>query len=86
MLYVAQIFYVLSLGAIKVASGIFNTRLTLDPGNALIATCLTAGCGIWTIASLLVIAIRGNLAEPWLTYNGSYTMVSSKSEDILGMN
>ena len=37
---------------------------------------LTCACGLWTVASMSIVAIRGNVLEPWRTTDGSQTMVS----------
>lgn len=79
MIYIAQIFYLLALGSIRLSSSVFNVRLTLDTGNKLIATCVVVACAMWTAASLLVVALRGDLSEPWLILDGSDMMVSLNS-------
>jgi hypothetical protein len=39
------------------------------------AYVLATVSGVWTIASILVIALRGNLIQPWTTLDGSEAMV-----------
>lgn len=40
---------------------------------------MTALCALWTIASILTLAIRGDLSEPWNVVDGSSAMVSYES-------
>lgn len=37
---------------------------------------LAAVSGVWTIASVFVIALRGNLLQPWATLDGSAALVA----------
>ncbi|KAK5699362.1 hypothetical protein LTR17_023292 [Elasticomyces elasticus] len=74
-LFASQILYVISIGATRISIGYFTTSvLARDASNLLIARTLTGFCATWTIASIFLIALRGDLSEPWNTLNGSETM------------
>ncbi len=74
-LYASQILYIASLGLTRLSSAFFVTRLSRHEQHKLIARGWLVLCVIWTIASILVISFRGNLAHPWSTVDGSAPMV-----------
>lgn len=76
-LYVGQIMYVLCVGCTKISTALFvSVVLARESRSVLIARASTVSCASWTVASVLVVSLRGNLEEPWATMNGSETMVS----------
>lgn len=68
--------YVLSGGLCKVSASLFLIHLAypgpqVKPGYGLVG--LSA---VWTVTCMLVIALRGDLGNPWSTLDGSSAMVS----------
>jgi hypothetical protein len=78
-LYASQILYLLSIGISKSSTALFFGSLTRNKRQKWPSYAVAIVCGIWTLACILVIALRGNLAVPWLTENESETFVSRLS-------
>ena len=78
-LYISQIFYVVAIGLTRVSTSFFTGRfLTRDQRNIQIAHVLTAVFAVLAVTCILVVALRGQLTEPWETLDGSETMVSTE--------
>ncbi|TKA68967.1 hypothetical protein B0A55_06608 [Friedmanniomyces simplex] len=76
LLYASQILYVVSIGLVKVSTTLFTARfLTRGQTHIRLAHLATAACGVWTVASLLIIAIRTPLSSPWTTRAGSQSLL-----------
>ena len=78
-LYASQILYLASISLTKISTSFFNARLTRDDKNIRFAHAWTGVCGAWGIASILVVAIRGDIAQPWSAVDGSSSMVGPDS-------
>lgn len=74
-LYGSQLCYVVSLGLTKMSTAFFIGHLSRYAPHFRISYILAAASGLWTVASTILIALRGNLSRPWATYDGSEALV-----------
>lgn len=74
-LYGSQLFYVVSVGLTRVSAAFFIGHLTRYAPQVRISYILAAASGVWTVASTLLIALRGNILRPWATFDGSEALV-----------
>ncbi|OAQ60790.1 hypothetical protein VFPPC_16769 [Pochonia chlamydosporia 170] len=71
LLYAAQQFYILAMGFCRISTALFLVRLAY-PGPQVKPSYIMAGIsGAWTMASMLTVALRGNLHSPWTTVDGT---------------
>lgn len=76
-LYASQILYVVSIASTKVSAALFNASfITRDPQNVFIARISIVPCVTWAVGAVFAIAFRGDVGEPWETFNGSQSLVS----------
>lgn len=76
-LFAGQILFVLSTGATRVSAAAFSARvLTMDVRQQRFANIFVGLCGLWTIGSMVGVAVRSPVAHPWTVFDGSETMVS----------
>lgn len=82
-LFASQITYVLSVGFTKFSTSFFIAGfLTRNAKHVRMARTLTAICGVWTVAAIFTIAIRGKLTQPWDTRDGSDILVRALRANI----
>ncbi|KAK3066098.1 hypothetical protein LTR53_017684 [Teratosphaeriaceae sp. CCFEE 6253] len=75
ILFAAQILFVLSTGATRASAASFSARvLTMDVRQQRVANGLVGLCGLWTIGSMIGIAVRRPLMHPWSSFDGSQVM------------
>ncbi|KAF2218522.1 hypothetical protein BDZ85DRAFT_92347 [Elsinoe ampelina] len=73
--FAGQVTYILSIGLSRMSMSFFSERfLTRTFRTRLLANTLTGLYALWAVVSTLIIALRGPLAEPWLTTDGSSSM------------
>lgn len=75
-LYASQLFYVTAVGLVRISTGLFVTRLSRHGKQAYAAKAVTGLSGLWTIAAVPIIGLRGNLQRPWSTLDGAEALVS----------
>ncbi|KAK6442707.1 hypothetical protein LTR95_001066 [Oleoguttula sp. CCFEE 5521] len=74
-LFVGQMMYAIAVGLTRVSTSFFTGRfLTRDQGNIRLAYGFSTAFGVWTVASVFIVALRAPLAEPWETLDGSSAM------------
>lgn len=76
LLYATQQLYVLTHGLSKISTGLFIIQLSYSGPQAKPGYVLVAATTLWTVVSMLAVAFRGDLNNPWRTLDGSKTMVS----------
>ncbi|OAQ60691.1 hypothetical protein VFPPC_06800 [Pochonia chlamydosporia 170] len=74
LLYATQQLYVLAHGLSKISTGLFIIQLSYSGPQAKPGYVLVAATTLWTVASMLAVAFRGDLNNPWRTLDGSKTM------------
>ncbi|KAK3109704.1 hypothetical protein LTR53_016758, partial [Teratosphaeriaceae sp. CCFEE 6253] len=75
LLYASQILYVLCIGLIKVSTSLFTARFLTRGASHTRLAYLTTGCGVlWTVTSMLAIALRPDLSHPWTTRDGTESL------------
>lgn len=74
-LYGSQLCYVVSIGLTKMSTAFFIGHLSQYAPHFRISYLLAVVSGVWTVASTILIALRGNLSRPWATYDGSEALV-----------
>ena len=78
-LFTAQIFYIIAVGLSKVSTAFFIGRLTRYAPQIRLSYILAAMSGVFIIAGILVITLRGDLSHPWTTLDGSEALVRLQS-------
>lgn len=74
-LYASQILYVCSLGCTRLSTCFFTTRLSRHRSHKTLAHVWTATTLLIIVASVLVVAVRGDVSHPWTTLEGSEALV-----------
>ncbi|KAG5976350.1 hypothetical protein E4U55_007352 [Claviceps digitariae] len=75
-LYAGQIFYILSMGLCRTSASFFVAHMTHFGPQSRPAYALIGLSVLWTVASMLTVAIRGDIRRPWDTMEGTQTMYS----------
>lgn len=75
LLYAIGFLYVLALGLCRASAAFFISRMAHKGPQTLPAQVLAGISGVWTVASFCVIGIRGDIARPWSTLDGSQPLV-----------
>ncbi|KAG6010785.1 hypothetical protein E4U21_004173 [Claviceps maximensis] len=75
-LYAGQFFYILSMGLSKTSASFFIAHMTHYGPQSRPAYALAGLSVLWTLASILAVAIRGNMKRPWRTMDGTHAMYS----------
>ncbi|KAJ3494565.1 hypothetical protein NLG97_g4000 [Lecanicillium saksenae] len=75
-IYAGHFFYIIPVGVSKVASAFFVEQVAHHGPHSGPARIMAWVSGAWTIASLLVVAIRPPYLSPWLAMDGQATMFS----------
>ncbi|KAK8143067.1 hypothetical protein G3M48_007794 [Beauveria asiatica] len=73
-LYLGQIFYIISLGLGRVSAALFIAYISDSGPHIQPAQSLAVVTVLWTASSLLVICMRGSIAQPWKVLDGSHDM------------
>ncbi|KAM3558704.1 hypothetical protein MY1884_003847 [Beauveria asiatica] len=73
-LYLGQVFYIISLGLGRVSAALFIAYISDSGPHIQPAQSLAVVTVLWTASSLLVICMRGNIAQPWKVLDGSHGM------------
>jgi hypothetical protein len=74
-LFASQILYVIAIGFTRISTSFFTGRfLTRDQRNMKLAHGFTIAFGVWTVASIFIVALRGQLSTPWDTLDGAQTL------------
>ncbi|KAM3436148.1 hypothetical protein MY4824_004453 [Beauveria thailandica] len=73
-LYLGQIFYIISLGLCRVSAALFIAYISDSGPHIQPAQSLAVVTVLWTASSLLVICMRGSIAQPWKVLDGSHDM------------
>lgn len=74
-LFMGQLTYVGSIGLTRVSTAAFIEQLTRNLPQVRVAYILCIIAGIWTVASILVVALRGDLSQPWALLDGTQSLV-----------
>ncbi|KAM3451331.1 hypothetical protein MY3296_005372 [Beauveria thailandica] len=73
-LYLGQVFYIISLGLARVSAALFIAYISDSGPHIQPAQSLAVVTVLWTASSLLVICMRGSIAQPWKVLDGSHDM------------
>lgn len=65
--YASELLYVLSVGLTRISTALFLGGLSRAHSQKLTGWCLAAVAGAWSIASVVTIAVRGDISQPWAT-------------------
>ncbi|KAM3541476.1 hypothetical protein ARSEF1564_005584 [Beauveria bassiana] len=71
LLYTSELLYVLAQGFCRVSAALFISHMAQCGPQKLPAKILAAISGVWTAASSISIAIRGDASRPWSTLDGT---------------
>nr|OQO30673.1 hypothetical protein B0A51_01948 [Rachicladosporium sp. CCFEE 5018] len=66
-LYASQILYILSVGTSRCSIALFLRNLSRDKKDTKVGVAVAAIALLWTVASVLAIAIRVDASGPWLS-------------------
>ncbi|OQN98981.1 hypothetical protein B0A48_14841 [Cryoendolithus antarcticus] len=66
-LYASQILYILSVGTSRCSIALFLRNLSRDKKGTKVGVAVAAIALLWTVASVLAIAIRVDASGPWLS-------------------
>ncbi|TKX20010.1 hypothetical protein C1H76_7894 [Elsinoe australis] len=76
-LFASHITYVISIGCTKISTCFFSVRfLTRDTRSRFLAYGFTITCVAWTVVCVLVISLRGQISNTWITTDGSQALYS----------
>ncbi|KAJ4145326.1 hypothetical protein LMH87_004181 [Akanthomyces muscarius] len=71
LLYITEFLYVLAQGLCRASASLFISHMAQSGPQTRPARALAGVSGVWTAASALAIAIRGNIGRPWSTLDGT---------------
>ncbi|OQO02776.1 hypothetical protein B0A48_11058 [Cryoendolithus antarcticus] len=71
-LYASQILYILSVGTSRCSMALFLRNLSRDKKDTKLGVAVAAVALLWTVASVLAIAIRGDASGPWLSVSAFF--------------
>ena len=74
-LFTSQLSYVGSMGLTRISTAFFIGHLTRHSPHVRMSNILVAVSGAWTAASILIVALRSDIAHPWTTLDGEEAMV-----------
>lgn len=74
LLYTTELLYVLAQGLCRASAALFIWHMAHSGPETLPARFLAFTSGVWTAASMLAMAIRGNISRPWSTMDGTQSM------------
>lgn len=74
-LFTSQLSYVGSMGLTRISTAFFIGHLTRHLPHVRISYILVAVSVAWMAASILVVALRSDVAHPWATLDGEEAMV-----------
>ncbi|KAJ6786768.1 hypothetical protein PWT90_10742 [Aphanocladium album] len=74
LLYAIDFLYVLALGLCRASAAFFISHMAHSGPQTGPARILAACSGVWTIASLFAVALRGDVSRPWSTLDGTQPM------------
>jgi hypothetical protein len=80
-MYTSELSYVATIGLTRVATALFIANLTRHKPQVRMSYILAGISAVWLAASMLAIALRGNLSRPWATLDGTNAMVSAIRDD-----
>lgn len=66
-LYTSDILYIIAIGLSRCSTAFFLSSLTRDQKQRIIGVVIATLAVTWAIASVFLIAIRGDTTQPWLT-------------------
>ena len=75
LLYAANILYVIVMGICRSSAALFIGHIAHKGPQSGPARLLAWVSVAWTIACIMVIAIRGDIARPWASLDGSQDVV-----------
>ncbi|TQV90304.1 hypothetical protein IF1G_11063 [Cordyceps javanica] len=70
-LYASHLFYIVCLGLCRLSAVLFGSRVKGLPHIESRDLTLVVVCGLWLVASLVIVAVRGNFTQPWETMDGT---------------
>ena len=70
-LFTSQITYIISIGLTRVSTAFFISNLTRHRPQLRMSYALAGASGVWILAAVLGVALRGDLSRPWETLDGS---------------
>ncbi|KAK2871601.1 hypothetical protein FQN49_003017 [Arthroderma sp. PD_2] len=73
-LFIGQISYIGSTGLSRVSTAFFIGQLTRHPPRIRVARILASVAGGWTVASILLVSLRGDLSQPWTVLDGEQSL------------
>ncbi|KAJ3491280.1 hypothetical protein NLG97_g5626 [Lecanicillium saksenae] len=86
LLYTVDFLYVLALGFCRASAAFFISHMAHSGPQTGSARMLAAGSGVWAIASLFVVAFRGDVSRPWSTLDKPQPLyIRWLATEILGM-
>lgn len=66
-LYASDILYIVSIGLSRCSTAFFLSSLTRDNRQKIIGVVIATLAATWAVASVFVVALRGDQSHPWLT-------------------
>lgn len=75
-LFSQQQFYILAMGLCKISATMFLICLSTSDTHTMPSYAVIVATVVWTVASMLVVCLRGKLDSPWSTMDGSWDMVN----------
>jgi hypothetical protein len=74
-LFTSQLSYVVSMGLTRISTAFFIGHLTRHHPQVRMSYILAAVSEVWTVVSILIVALRPNIARPWATLDGAEALV-----------
>ncbi|KAM3457333.1 hypothetical protein MY3296_001075 [Beauveria thailandica] len=71
LLYTSELLYVLAQGSCRASAALFISHMAQCGPQSLPAKMLATISGVWTAASSVSIALRGDVSRPWSTLDGT---------------
>lgn len=74
-LFMGQMAYIVATGLTRVSTAFFIGQLTRYAPQVRMSYIMAGVAGGWTAVSILVVALRGDLSQPWAVLDGVPDMV-----------
>ncbi|KAM3563762.1 hypothetical protein MY1884_001126 [Beauveria asiatica] len=75
LLYTSELLYVLAQGSCRASAALFISHMAQCGPQSLPAKTLATISGVWTAASSVSMALRGDVSRPWSTLDGTRPLV-----------
>ena len=64
-IYAGQLLYIICVGLTRCSTSFFLSGLSREKTQRLTGICLAVVSAAWTVASVVVIAVSGDISAPW---------------------